>query len=88
MRRRGKALNQDMMHSKRVMKRANQLVGKFGDELKRQYGFLADPSKPLWFNDEKYVGELKMADYAAQSRNMACHNLLEKKVSPKALTFY
>ncbi len=53
MRRCQKALNRDMMRTKRVMNRANQLVGKFGDELKRQYRFLADPSKPLWFHVEK-----------------------------------
>ena len=70
------------MRTRRVMNRAHQFVGKFGEQLKQQYGFLADPNKPLWYNVETYIGEMNMAEYLARPRNMACHNLLEKESLP------
>jgi hypothetical protein len=70
------------MRTRRIMNRAHQFVGKFGEQLKQQYGFLADPNKPLWYNVETYIGEMNMAEYLARPRNMACHNLLEKESLP------
>ena len=58
------------------MHHADVFVGKFGERLKEQYGFLADPSKPLWYNVEKRFEEMDVAEYEARPRNMACHNLL------------
>ena len=40
------------------MYRADKLVGNFGEVLKEQCGYLADPTLPLWQNVEMRIGEM------------------------------
>ena len=65
-----------MRREKRHMNRANQLVGKFGELVKRKYGFVADPTWPLWKNVERRIGEMSEEEFNMRPANMACHNLL------------
>ena len=65
------------------MNRANQVVGKFGERLRKQYGFLADPSLPLWKNIRNRVREMTTDEIEiSQLGNMACHNLLQHLPMP------
>jgi len=67
------------------MNHANQLVGNFGVHLERQYGFLADPSLPLWKNVENQLGKIGLQTWKARQRNMACHNLLRSNPLPRGV---
>ena len=67
---------------KRFMHHADQYVSAFGERLKEQHGFLADPTMPLWFNVEKRIREMGVEEFLARPRNMACHNLLVSKKLP------
>lgn len=69
-----------MRRDKRHMNRANQLVGKFGELVKRKYGFVADPTWPLWKNVERRIGEMSEEEFNMRPANMACHNLLRDGV--------
>jgi hypothetical protein len=68
------------------MNRANQLIGQFGELVKRQYGFVADHTRPLWENIEKRIGEMEVDEWNARPRNMACHNLLRENPMPVGIT--
>jgi hypothetical protein len=66
------------------MNRANQLVGKFGDRLEKQYGFLADPSLPLWKNLRNRIRGMKIGELMqGHLGNVACHNLLTELGLPR-----
>ena len=58
------------------MHQADKYVSQFGEKLKRQYGFLADPSLPLWQNIDNIVGDLSHQFILSTPTNMACHNYL------------
>ena len=75
-----------MKRTERVMHRADQLVGNFGEILREQYGFLADPTLPLWQNVEKRIREMDLSEFKARPVNMSCHNLLRYNVIPKGTT--
>lgn len=72
----------DMRRTSRHMNRANQLVSNFGTAIKRRFGFVADPSKPLWYNVKQRIGELTTS-YFIQPSNMACHVRLRDHPTPK-----
>jgi len=64
------------------MNHADQHVSNFGELLKQQYGFVADPDQPLWYNVEKRLGEMESAEYYSRPTNMACHNYLVENGLP------
>ena len=73
----------DMRRRRRHMNRADQVVGQYGELLKQQYGFLADPNLPIWKNVERRIGEMGMEEYCgSRMGNMACHNLLQLNSLP------
>lgn len=78
----------DMRRQRRFMNRANQQIGKVGELLEQQYGFLADPSLPVWENVKRRIGEMNCVDLFGASRisNMACHNLLKYSSLPPGTT--
>jgi hypothetical protein len=47
------------------------MISNHGEQLKKQYGFVADPDLPLWLNVKNLTEWL-----ACRLGNMACHNLL------------
>ena len=61
-----------MRRTARHMNRADQMISIFGEAIKARYGFIADPSLPLWRNVEKRIGELTYA-YFDRPSNMSCH---------------
>eukprot|EP00956_Cyclotella_meneghiniana_P035167 scaffold112213_cov44-Cyclotella_meneghiniana.AAC.8 len=82
--RRRMALMWDM---RRHMNHANQVVRTFGEHLRRQYGFLADPSLPTWRNVVRRIRELSVDDCVASNvGNLACHNLLQNLPLPPGTT--
>jgi len=80
------ALTWDIWHTERFIHRADQLVGNFGEVLQEQYGFLADPTLPLWQKVEIRIGEMDLSEFKARPTNMSCHNLLRYNVIPKGTT--
>jgi hypothetical protein len=48
------------------------MVSNFGEAIEARYGFVADPSRPLWYNVEKRIGDLDISFFDRPS-NMACH---------------
>lgn len=53
------------------------MISNHGEQLKKQYGFVADPDLPLWLNVERRLGEMNLTEWlAGRLGNMACHNLL------------
>ena len=77
----------DMRRRRRHMNRADQVVGQYGELLKQQYGFLADPNLPIWKNVERRIGEMGMEEYCgSRMGNMACHNLLQLNSLPVGTT--
>ena len=69
------------------MNRANQEIGQFGELLRRQYGFLANPSWPPWKNVERRLRDLGFEQqFGNRLGNMACHNLLTTLVKPPGTT--
>ena len=72
---------------RRHMNHANQVVSTFGERLRRQHGFLADPSLPTWRNVVRRIRELSVDDYVASNvGNLACHNLLRYFPLPAGTT--
>ena len=61
-----------MRRTARHMNRAGQMISNFRAAIKARYGFIANPSLPLWQNVEKRIGELTYA-YFDRPSNMACH---------------
>eukprot|EP00956_Cyclotella_meneghiniana_P029384 scaffold70892_cov59-Cyclotella_meneghiniana.AAC.1 len=61
-----------MKRLRRFMNHADQVVGKFGELLKKQYGFLTDPALPLWKNVERRLGEMSLDEWSLQISNMSC----------------
>jgi len=59
------------------MHQADLYVSKFGEKLKQQYGFLAEPDQPLWHNLERILGDGSASTYFARPTNMACHSFLQ-----------
>ena len=77
----------DVRRTSRHTNRASQLVGSFGDLLRQQYGFLADPTLPVWKNVERRYREMKLEEFEeGRLRNMACHNLLRTHPLPAGTT--
>ena len=72
----------NVRREKRFMYHADKYISAFGERLKEQHGFLADPMKPLWYNVEKRLREMEVEEFVARPRNMACHNLLIKNKLP------
>ena len=71
-----------MRRSRCLILQADQKISEYGEALKQQYGFLADPRLPLWKNVENFIGEMELTDYTSRPRNMACHNLLRTNKLP------
>jgi len=65
-----------MRRTNRHMNRANQVIGNFGELVKKQYGFVSNPSLPLWKRVEIRFGEMNVEELMLRPTNMACHNLL------------
>ena len=72
-----------MRRERRHMNRADQIVAAHGERLREEYGFLADPSLPLWQNVERRIGDYNITDFTSRPRNQACHNLLQHHPLPK-----
>lgn len=70
-----------MRRAKRHMDQADQVVGQFGELVKKQYGFVSDPSLPLHQRVEIRIGEMSEEEWSSRPTNMACHNLLRDGVS-------
>ena len=53
------------------------------DQLKMQYGFLADPDKELWENLNDYYGSMTINNIlVGRPTNMACHNVCNDIKAP------
>ena len=61
---------------------ASQRLRKFKEGLRAQYGYLAEPSWPLWRNRNNYVMRMSVREYLAMPRNRTCHNLLRRLPLP------
>ena len=59
-----------------LVSRADQLISNFEKISEEQYGFLVDPTQPLWYNVEIYIKEMTMIELESRPSSMACHNLL------------
>ena len=73
-----RALERDMwLETGSHMHRADQLVSSYRRKIKEQFGFVADPDKPLWKNVDDRLSQLTIAEsYNGSSiRNKACHNI-------------
>ena len=75
--RRRQALTWSSRHEDSLMHQADLYVSKFGEKLKQQYGFLAEPDQPLWHNLERILGDGSASTYFARPTNMACHSFLQ-----------
>ena len=64
------------------MLQANQRVGKIGDLLEEQYGFVADESKPFWQNVDHAMGCMSIHEYLSRPSNLQCHNYLHQHPFP------
>ena len=51
--------------------------------LKKQYGFLADPSLPIWKNVLQTLGDMTTDQYFSHPTNLQCHNYLGDHLMPK-----
>ena len=60
-------------------------VEKFKKLLKLQYGFLADPIKPVRSNMEDYLRSLTVHEYLSIPLNRSCHNLILKIPLPSGI---
>ena len=54
----------------------------FKEDVRQQYGFLANPDWPLWRNLEEHVRKMPARDVFEQPRNKAVHNLLFEQPLP------
>ena len=72
----------DMRRTRRILNRANQMIDNFKALLREEYGFVADPSKPLWHNVNKQCAELAYNQVNTRPTNLACHNHLENNKTP------
>ena len=64
------------------MHQADSYLRRFGGKLRRQYGFLADPSQPLWLNIQQRIREMPASTLLDRPSNLACHNLLTSLPKP------
>ena len=66
------------------MHRADQSVSSYRMKIKEQFGFVADPDKPLWKNVDDRLSQLTIAEsYNGSSiRNKACHNICAHSQPP------
>jgi len=48
----------------------------------REYGFVANPSFPLWYNVEQALGGMSVFRYFNRAKNMTYHNLCTEKNAP------
>jgi len=81
-----KVLSAHVASSRRHMNCTNQLIGKYHDLLKQQYGFVADETQSLWKRVERRIGEMNVDEWCTRPRNMACHNLLKHSRMPPCTT--
>ena len=58
------------------MVQADAYIRRFGEKLRQQYGFLAEPYAPVWQNVQARVQGMPLAQLDALPRNLTCHNLL------------
>ena len=67
-----------MEREERSMNQADQEVSTFRRKLEEQYGFVADPSKPVWKNALNAISKITTAHAPNGSsiKNMASHNVL------------
>ena len=79
---RRKALDWHSRRCQRLLDQADKYVSHFGERLRMQYGFLADPSKPLWFNIIEHAKDLPSNFLSQRPRNLACHNYLTTLPTP------
>jgi len=68
------------------MNRVIQLIGKYGKQLKEQYGFVADERLPLWERVERRIGEINVEEMCTQPTIMASQNLLQIHTMPSGTT--
>ena len=64
------------MHTKRFANHVDHFFGEFGEQLEKQYGFLAYHTKPLWYNIKRHIGKMEVAELESTPKNMMCHSLL------------
>ena len=80
---RRKEITWDVRRTRRFTNRADQQICDFGKVLEEQYGFLADPDQPVWYNVERRIAEMSMEELESRPSNMACHNLLKYNPLPQ-----
>jgi len=68
------------------MDQADAYVRRFGEKLRQQYGFLAEPYAPVWLNVQARARGMPLAQLDALPRNLACHNLLTSLQLPAGTT--
>jgi hypothetical protein len=53
----------------------------------RVYGFVPDPSEPIWENRNQLLGSLHLSQYFSRPNNMAFHNLCSTAQTPPGTEF-
>ena len=76
---RRQGLNQDMWWENHYMQQTGQEVSTYKRNVREQYGFVADPTKPLWDNCTDRINELKSAHSLIGNsiQNWTCHKLTD-----------
>ena len=81
-RRRATALKWSERRDNLYENRTSQRLQHFREDVRQQYGFLANPSWPLWRNMRELVKNMPVREFLEQPRNTAVHNLLFEKPLP------
>ena len=64
------------------MHRADQEVSAYGRKIREQYGFVADPTKPLWENCTDKINKMMSSHSLTGNpiRNLTCHKLTDRQI--------
>ena len=82
---RQRALNQDMWWENHYMHQAGQMVSTYRRQIREQYGFVADPTKPFWENCTDRINGIMSSHSLTGNpiRNLTCHKLTDRQIPGK-----